>query len=78
MALFRQALTRSTCLAAAVAVFGTAPAFAAEYDIGEVHASWVTQITAGIGIRTQDPSCGRTGDPKAGGSGSAGCGAGVG
>lgn len=75
MALFRQALTRSTCLAAAVAVFGTAPAFAAEYDIGEVHASWVTQITAGIGIRTQDPSCGRTGDPKAGGSGSAGCGA---
>lgn len=74
MSLFRQALMRGTGLVAAALTIQAVPAGAVEYDFGEVHASWVSQLTAGIGIRTQDPSCGRTGDPNTGGGGSAGCG----
>ncbi len=46
---------------------------AIDFDVGNVHASWDTQITAGTAIRTENPSCSLTGDPNAGGdSGSCG------
>jgi hypothetical protein len=60
-----------TC-AAAIATFSAQPALAADFDVGNVHASWVTQITAGAGIRTEDPSCSLTGDPHFGGGGACG------
>ncbi|CAA7611357.1 conserved exported hypothetical protein [Candidatus Terasakiella magnetica] len=74
---FRGMLLRTTRLAVGVAggiAAMSGAVRAAEFDIEGVHASWVTQVTAGIGIRAQDPSCGLTGARDAGGGGSAGCG----
>ena len=49
--------------AAIVAASGTLPAAeAAEFDFGDVHASWVTNITGAVGVRLKDPSCSLVGD----------------
>ncbi|MGN6668792.1 MAG: DUF1302 domain-containing protein [Trinickia sp.] len=60
----------------AFAVLGGASTGAAAYDfktgIGDLSGSWVTNLTAGAGIRTKNPSCSLTGDPDA-----YGCGAGA-
>ncbi len=39
--------------------------------IGDLSGSWVTNLTAGGGIRTKSPSCSLTGDPNANGCGAA-------
>lgn len=52
-------------------VFGAAllsgQAGAVEFDtgLGDLHGSWVTNATGGLGIRTKNPSCSLTGDPNA-------------
>jgi hypothetical protein len=50
------------------------PAVAYTFDtgIGDLRGSWVSNITGGMAIRTQNPSCSLTGDPNA-----YGCGAGA-
>ncbi len=59
-----------------LAVLGAATSSAYGYDfttgIGDLKGSWVTNLTAGAGIRTKNPSCSLTGDPN-----SFGCGAGA-
>jgi len=78
MASLRKTLMRTTGIAVGVAgglAVLSGPARAVDYDVGGVHASWDTQLTAGIGIRTENPSCGLTGASDAGGNGSSGCGA---
>ena len=40
-------------------------------DNGSINASWVTNLTAGASIRTENPSCSLTGDPNAYGCGAA-------
>ncbi|SAK76794.1 hypothetical protein AWB75_04428 [Caballeronia catudaia] len=61
-------------VAISLAIFGTAASSAYGYDfttgINDLTGSWVTNLTAGAGIRTKNPSCSLTGDPN-----SAGCGA---
>ncbi|HVW52020.1 MAG TPA: DUF1302 domain-containing protein [Trinickia sp.] len=39
--------------------------------LGDLHGSWVTNLTAGAGIRTKNPSCSLTGDPNSYGCGAA-------
>nr|WP_225869866.1 DUF1302 family protein [Glaciimonas sp. PCH181] len=50
------------------------PTYAANYavdtEFGPIQSAWVSNITAGAGIRMKNPSCSRTGDPN-----SFGCGA---
>jgi hypothetical protein len=48
-------------------------AYAVDFDTGfyDLTGSWVSNITAGTGIRTKNPSCALTGDPNAFGCGSA-------
>jgi hypothetical protein len=54
-------------------VLVAAPAGAYEFDtgVGDLQGSWVSNLTAGAGIRTKSPSCSLTGDPNAYGCGSA-------
>jgi hypothetical protein len=40
-------------------------------DNGNINASWVTNLTAGASVRTENPSCSLTGDPNAYGCGAA-------
>ncbi|WP_153135687.1 DUF1302 domain-containing protein [Paraburkholderia agricolaris] len=49
-------------------------AYGYDFDtgLGDLHGSWVSNLTAGAGIRVKDPSCSLTGDPN-----SAGCGTGA-
>ncbi|RQQ31833.1 DUF1302 domain-containing protein [Burkholderia stagnalis] len=58
-----------------IAVLGAATSSAYGYDFtmgdGAVQGSWVTNLTAGAGIRTKSPSCSLTGDPNAYGCGAA-------
>ncbi|KVN24048.1 hypothetical protein WJ63_19135 [Burkholderia pyrrocinia] len=58
-----------------IAVLGAAASSAYGYDFtmgeGAVQGSWVTNLTAGAGIRTKNPSCSLTGDPNAYGCGAA-------
>jgi len=43
---------------------------AAQFDLGEGYsASWVTQLTASAGLRTEDPGCNQVGDPAVAGCG---------
>lgn len=49
---------------------GQAHAYEFDTGLGDLHASWVSDLTAGVGIRTQSPSCSLTGDPDAYGCGS--------
>ncbi|MGQ7937549.1 DUF1302 domain-containing protein [Paraburkholderia sp. D1E] len=51
---------------------GQAHGYEFDTGLGDLHASWVSNLTAGAGIRTESPSCSLTGDPN-----SAGCGAGA-
>ncbi|HVW52200.1 MAG TPA: DUF1302 domain-containing protein [Trinickia sp.] len=52
-----------------VAMLGAFAANAYGYDfstgLGDLSGSWVTNVTAGAGIRTKNPSCSLTGDPNA-------------
>ncbi|WP_341271993.1 DUF1302 domain-containing protein [Paraburkholderia ginsengiterrae] len=54
---------------------GTIPVYSYGYDfttgLGDLSGSWVSNLTAGAGIRTKSPSCSLTGDPNAYGCGSA-------
>lgn len=50
---------------------GPANAYSFDTGIGDLSGSWVTNVTAGIGIRTKNPSCALTGDPNAEGCGAA-------
>ncbi|WP_133645482.1 DUF1302 domain-containing protein [Paraburkholderia flava] len=54
-----------------LAALGTATSNAYGYEfstgINDLKGSWVTNLTAGAGIRTKDPSCSLTGDPNANG-----------
>ena len=58
-----------------IAVLGAATSSAYGYDFtmgdGAVQGSWVTNLTAGAGIRAKSPSCSLTGDPNAYGCGAA-------
>ncbi|MBN3786961.1 DUF1302 domain-containing protein [Burkholderia sp. Ac-20353] len=58
-----------------IAVLGATASAAYGYDfttgIGDLQGSWVTNLTAGAGIRTKSPSCSLTGDPNAYGCGAA-------
>ncbi|RDU95933.1 DUF1302 domain-containing protein [Trinickia dinghuensis] len=62
--------------AVSLAMFGAAvpTAYAYQFSTGinDLTGSWVTNLTAGAGIRTKNPSCSLTGDPN-----SFGCGAGA-
>lgn len=48
-------------------------AYAVDFDTGlnDLSGSWTSNVTAGAGIRTKDPSCSLTGDPNAYGCGAA-------
>ncbi|MGS0893228.1 DUF1302 domain-containing protein [Burkholderia stagnalis] len=63
------------CTAISVAVLGTATSSAYGYEFtagaGDLQGSWVTNLTAGMGIRTKGPSCALTGDPNSYGCGAA-------
>jgi hypothetical protein len=48
-----------------------ASAYEFTLDDGQINGSWVTNLTAGGGIRLKNPSCSLTGDPNANGCGSA-------
>ncbi|RXV65016.1 DUF1302 family protein [Burkholderia stabilis] len=54
-------LTSAACAAAAIVI--ARPAIAYDFTIGPINASTTTSITAGLGIRTKNPSCSLTGDP---------------
>lgn len=60
--------------AAMCGVFACTGARAYTFDtgIGDMTASWITNATGGVGIRTKNPSCSLVGDPNA-----AGCGGGA-
>ncbi|CAE6754101.1 hypothetical protein R70006_03170 [Paraburkholderia domus] len=60
-------------LASIVCASACSVAHAYEFDtgIGDMHASWVSNLTGGMGIRTKNPSCSLTGDPNAEGCGAA-------
>lgn len=59
--------------AAVCGALGAVPAQAETFDtgIGDMTAAWISNVTAGIGLRTKSPSCSLTGDPNANGCGSA-------
>ncbi|MCW3586274.1 DUF1302 domain-containing protein, partial [Burkholderia cenocepacia] len=67
-------LLRNTAILVAMAGAATSSAYAYDFTVGggAVQGSWVTNLTAGAGIRTKNPSCSLTGDPNA-----FGCGAGA-
>jgi hypothetical protein len=48
-----------------------ASAYEFTLDDGQINGSWVTNLTAGGGIRLKNPSCSLTGDPNANGCGAA-------
>ncbi|MCP3727109.1 DUF1302 domain-containing protein [Paraburkholderia sp. CNPSo 3272] len=58
-----------------LAMLGGFAASAYGYDfttgMGDLSGSWVTNLTAGAGLRTKNPSCSLTGDPNAYGCGAA-------
>ncbi|UQO37823.1 DUF1302 domain-containing protein [Burkholderia cepacia] len=64
---------RRTTISIAVLGAATSSAYAYDFTMGDgaVQASWVTNLTAGAGIRTKNPSCSLTGDPNAYGCGAA-------
>lgn len=59
------------CVAAATLLGCTGYAYGYEFDtgLGDLHGSWVSNITGSTGIRTKNPSCSLTGDPNANGCG---------
>ncbi|VVE54171.1 hypothetical protein PTE30175_04806 [Pandoraea terrae] len=64
------------CTTVSFVIFGaaTSSAYGYEFTMGPddgIKASWVSNITAGAGIRTKNPSCSLTGDPNANGCGAA-------
>ncbi|SDR53785.1 Protein of unknown function [Paraburkholderia fungorum] len=67
--------TTGAWVSVSLAALGAMSADAYGYDfttgIGDLSGSWVSNVTAGAGIRTKNPSCSLTGDPNAEGCGSA-------
>ncbi|WP_118184361.1 DUF1302 domain-containing protein [Paraburkholderia phosphatilytica] len=65
----------SKSVSLSLAVLGAASSSAWGYDfstgLGDLNGSWVSNLTAGAGIRTKSPSCSLTGDPNAYGCGDA-------
>ncbi|OXI33530.1 DUF1302 domain-containing protein [Burkholderia aenigmatica] len=61
--------------AVSISVLGAATSAAYGYDFtlnnGSLQGSWVSNLTAGMAIRTKNPSCSLTGDPNAYGCGAA-------
>lgn len=51
----------------------SASAYGYDFDtgIGDLHGSWVSNLTGGAGIRVKNPSCSLTGDPNSYGCGAA-------
>ncbi|AYZ64637.1 DUF1302 domain-containing protein [Burkholderia multivorans] len=66
-------VVRKTTISIAVLGAVTSSAYGYDFTMGEgaVQGSWVTNLTAGGGIRTKSPSCSLTGDPNAYGCGAA-------
>ncbi|MXN73130.1 DUF1302 family protein [Burkholderia sp. 4701] len=66
-------IIRRTTISIAVLGAATSSAYGYDFTLGEgaVQGSWVTNLTAGAGIRTKSPSCSLTGDPNAYGCGAA-------
>ncbi|UTV60334.1 DUF1302 domain-containing protein (plasmid) [Burkholderia arboris] len=67
-------MIRRTAISLAVMSATATSAFGYQFTAagGDLQGSWVTNLTAGAGIRTKNPSCSLTGDPNA-----FGCGAGA-
>jgi hypothetical protein len=69
--------TKAVRASVSVALMGLGAVSANSYGydfttgLGDMTGSWVTNLTAGAGIRTKSPSCSLTGDPNAYGCGSA-------
>lgn len=67
----KQGMTKLVWPAVCGAIFsGPAAAYTFDTGLGDMQASWISNVTGGIGIRTKDPSCSLTGDPNAYGCGS--------
>ncbi|WP_431825204.1 DUF1302 domain-containing protein [Burkholderia sp. F1] len=66
-------VVRHTTVSIAVLGAATSSAYGYDFTMGEgaVQGSFVTNLTAGMGIRTKNPSCSLTGDPNAYGCGAA-------
>lgn len=66
-------LIRNTTVSVALAGSAMSGAYAYDFTTGinDLQGSWVTNLTAGAGIRTKSPSCSLTGDPNAYGCGAA-------
>ncbi|WP_324250954.1 DUF1302 domain-containing protein [Paraburkholderia saeva] len=54
-------------------LMASASAYAYDFSLsdGTINGSWVTNLTAGGGVRTKSPSCSLTGDPNSNGCGAA-------
>lgn len=61
----KKTLGRAGFLVGAAVLSGHASAYEFDTGLGDLHASWVTSATAGLGIRLKNPSCALTGDPNA-------------
>ncbi|MFL9872899.1 DUF1302 domain-containing protein [Paraburkholderia megapolitana] len=61
----------SASLAAMLGVSASAYGYEFDTGISDLHASWVSNLTAGAGIRVKDPSCSMTSDPNVYGCGTA-------
>ncbi|MDR8730121.1 DUF1302 domain-containing protein [Burkholderia pseudomultivorans] len=64
---------RNTTLSMVVLGAATSTAYGYDFTVGnsDIQGSWVTNLTAGMGIRTKSPSCSLTGDPNSYGCGAA-------
>ncbi|MFC5430731.1 DUF1302 domain-containing protein [Paraburkholderia denitrificans] len=63
----KMTVRKTTVSLAVFGAFATANAHAYDFTMGagDITGSWVTNLTAGAGIRTKNPSCSLTGDPNA-------------
>ena len=57
--------TKIISTVALCAAYQTAGATDLDWGVGDLTASWTSNVTAGAGIRTKNPSCALTGDPNA-------------
>ncbi|MBN3786818.1 DUF1302 domain-containing protein [Burkholderia sp. Ac-20353] len=64
-------VVRRTTVSIAVLSATASAAYGYDFTTGfnDLQGSWVTNLTAGMGIRTKSPSCSLTGDPNANGCG---------
>ncbi|WP_154585923.1 DUF1302 family protein, partial [Burkholderia cenocepacia] len=66
-------VVRRTTISIAVLGAVTSNVYGYDFTVGDgtLQGSWVTNLTAGGGIRTKNPSCSLTGDPNSYGCGAA-------